>query len=381
MMRSLAKIPILENIPVLVRAPFNVPVANGKVADEFRIKQAQTTIKYLVERHARVILCSHIGRADTETLAPVYTALKKYVPGLAFSPEAVGPRARQAARDLAPGGALLLENLRRYPGEKKNDPAFAAELASLADVFVQDTFDVLHREHAAVVGVPELLPSYAGFLVEKEVTELTKALKPASPSLAIVSGAKFETKEPVLAALIKAYDRVFVGGAIANDFFKANGFPVGKSLVSGTDVTHLEPILKNPRLVLAVDTLVAPAGATRAKARVAALGDIRDDEAILDVGPETSALLDALAQKSKTILWNGPLGNYENGFVDGTDALARAIAGSHARSVVGGGDTIASIESLDIADRFTFISTGGGAMLEFLARGTLPGIRALGYVP
>ncbi|MBU6323499.1 MAG: phosphoglycerate kinase [Patescibacteria group bacterium] len=377
-MRSVTQIPVLENIPVLVRSPFNVPIANGAVANAFRLKEALPTIDYLTKHHARVILCSHIGRADTETLKPVYDALARYVPGLAFCPEAVGPAARKAARELSPGGVLLLENLRRYPGEKKNDPKFAAELAELADVFVQDTFDVLHREHAGVVGVPKLLPSYAGFLVEREVAELSKALTPASPSLAIISGAKFETKEPVLNKLITLYDTVFVGGAIANDFLKAKGYPVGKSLVSGTDAGHLKPLLENKRLTLAVDSLVAPAGGTRADARVAEIGDVKDGEAILDVGPKTSAMLADLVKRSKTVLWNGPLGNYENGFVDGTDALAEAIAGSGARSTIGGGDTVASIEKLGINDRFSFISTGGGAMLDFLAQGgVLPGLRAL----
>ncbi len=377
-MRTIREIPVLENIPVLVRSPFNVPIADGKVANTFRLREALPTIEYLAKRHARVILISHIGRADTETLRPVFDALRKMLPNLSFCPEAVGPLARKAARELAPGNVLLLENLRRYAGEKKNDPAFAAELASLADVFVQDTFDVLHREHAGVVGLPKLLPSYAGFLVEKEVTELSKALTPSSPSLAIVSGAKFETKEPVITKLVKTYDRIFVGGAIANDFLLARGYPVGKSLVSGTDTKHLAPLVANQRLVLTVDTIVAPAGGNRAQARVALLGDIRADEAILDAGPQTVAHLTELIRAAKTVLWNGPLGNYENGFDDATDAVARAMAESRAHTIVGGGDTIAAIEKLGLNDRFSFVSTGGGAMLDFLAKGTLPGIQALG---
>jgi len=376
-MRSVRDIKVLENIPVLLRTSLNVPVENGKVTNAFRLKSALPTIEYLRKHHARVILISHISGKGTETLLPMYEAMKQFVPGLTFCHSSTGKEARAAVRALSPGQVLMLENLRRNPGEEKNDAAFAKELASLADIFVQDSFDVCHRAHASVVGVPALLPSYAGFTVESEVLALTKALRPRRPSLAIIAGAKFSTKEPVLKKLLKTYDKVAVGGALANDFIHAEGFSVGASLVSNEGQAHIKTLLKNKRLVVPKDVVVAKRGEGREKARVAALSDIQADEMVLDVGPESWKELAALAQNAKSVLWNGPLGMYEHGFVDGTFALAKGAVRGKARTVVGGGDTIAALEVLGLESRFSFVSTGGGAMLDFIADGNLPGLQAL----
>ncbi len=376
-MRSVKKIRVLENIPVLVRTALNVPIKDGEVAGAFRLRRALPTIEYLRKRHARVILIGHIGDKGTETLEPVYRAMREMLPGLAFCPVTTGSQARKAVRDLEPGGVLMLENLRRDKGEAGNDAKFARALAELADVFVEDSFDVCHRPHASVVGVPALLPSYAGFLVEEEVKQLTKALKPKKPSLAIIGGAKFSTKEPVLRRLLANYDRVYVGGALANDLMQASGKPVGASLVSGADPKELKALLADRKLALPLDYSVAPAGSTAAQGRLARTDDVKENEAILDNGPESIAFLGERAKGSRTILWNGPLGNYENGFTEGTESLARAIAASGAHSIVGGGDTVAAIEKLKLSERFSFISTGGGAMLDFLAKGTLPGLEVL----
>ncbi len=376
-MRTVRDIRVLENIPVLVRAALNVPVQNGEVTGSFRLRRALPTIEYLRKRHARVILIGHLGDQGTETLEPVYRALIEMVPGIQFCPVTTGPRAREAVRALPPGGVLVLENLRRSPGEKRNAKEFAVALAELADIFVQDSFDVCHRAHASVVGVPELLPSYAGFLVEEEVRELSAALSPKKPSLAIVGGAKFSTKEPVLVRLLRSYDRVFVGGALANDFMQASARPVGRSLVSGANKAELKSLLGNRKLALPLDYVVAPAGKDRSFGRVTEIQDVHADEAILDNGPKTIAMLAERIDAARTILWNGPLGNYENGFTEGTEALATVIARSRAQAIVGGGDTVAAIEKLGISNQFAFISTGGGAMLDFLAKGTLPGIAAL----
>jgi phosphoglycerate kinase len=380
-MRTVRDIPRYENVPILVRCALNVPIENGRVTNDYRLRRALPTIQFLAERGARIILISHIGEAGTETLAPVAEALSKLLPRVSFFPETVGIRAREAVRDLVPGHILVLENLRRDRGEKMNDPAFAAELASLADAFVEDSFDTCHRLHASIVGVPKLLPSYAGLQLAEEVRELTEALKPATPSLAVIGGAKFSTKEAVLTTLLERYTQVFVGGALANDFLKASGQEVGKSLV-GDEAASVKALLGNPKLLLPIDSLVVAASVMgtpdmRRHARIAPNGGVRPDEVILDHGPATSALLASIAQKSKTILWNGPLGNYENGFVDATDAFAVAVAESSARSAVGGGDTVASIEGLGLLPKFSFVSTGGGAMLDFLAKGTLPGIEAI----
>ncbi|MFA6519322.1 MAG: phosphoglycerate kinase [Candidatus Paceibacterota bacterium] len=382
-MRTIRDIKVFENIPILVRAALNVPIENGNVVNDYRLRRAVPTIAYLQARGAKVILISHIGEQGTETLAPVAAALKGLVQGISFFPETVGERARAAIRELAPGQVLMLENLRRDKGETRNEPVFAKELAALADVFVEDSFDTCHRLHASIVGVPKLLPSYAGLLLEQEIEALSQALTPKHPALAVIGGAKFNTKEDVLSTLLKAYDHVFVGGALANDFLKASGQEVGASLVSNAEENAIKKLLANPKLVLPVDSIVIPSTAVgtmnaRAEARVASLGQVRPNEVILDHGPGTNTLLHNLAHKAKTILWNGPLGNYENGFIDATDSFARAVASSGAHSVVGGGDTVASIEGLGLLPRFSFVSTGGGAMLDFLAKGTLPGIDALG---
>lgn len=376
-MRTLHDIPRLENVSVLVRAALNVPIEGGRVVNTFRLRSALATIEFLRVHHARVILIGHLGDKGTESLRPVYEALTELVPGITFCESAIGAAARSAVRAMVPGDVLLLENLRRHTGEKENDPAFAAELASLADVFVNDSFDVCHRAHASVVGIPTLLPSYAGFQVEREVQELSKALRPKHPALAIIGGAKFSTKEPVLIALLKQYDHVFVGGALANDFMQALGKPVGSSLVSGADHAAIDAILGNKKLRLPIDYVVAPMGSERSEGHLSGVTVVSENEAILDNGPKTIELLGGLVKKAKTILWNGPLGNYEKGFTEATEALAVLIAQSNAHSIVGGGDTIAAIEKLGLDEHISFISTGGGAMLDFLSDGTLPGIDAL----
>jgi phosphoglycerate kinase len=376
-MKSVRDIKILQNIPVIVRAAMNEPVADGVVQDSFRLSRAVPTLQYLAERGARVVVISHIGEQGTETLAPVAKKLGELIKGVSFCAQTIGPLAREAVRTLAPGGVLVMENLRRNRGEVMNDLAFAKELAHLGDVFVEDSFDTCHRNHASIVTLPTLLPSYAGLELESEVRELTAALSPKSSSLAIIGGAKFSTKEPVLDALLKTYDKVFIGGALANDFLAAQGHPIGASLTSGVDAAKVNALLADHKLVLPLDSRVAKKGPkvpSAAEGRVASLDDVASDEMILDHGPATEALL---AGKSKQILWNGPLGEYEQGYTQATDALARAIAGSGAYSVIGGGDTITAIEALHILDKFSFVSIGGGAMLDFLSAGTLPGIAAL----
>lgn len=382
-MRPLTDIPKLENVPVLVRAALNVPIVNNSVANDYRLRRALPTIRALTERGARVVLIGHIGEKGTETLSPVADALKKLLPNVSFFGESIGESARAAVRDLLPGHVLVLENLRRHGGEKANDPAFAKELAQLADVFVQDSFDTCHRAHASMLGVPLLLPSYAGLLLEEEVRELSQARTPTHPSIAIIGGAKFGTKEPVLRALLAAYDHVFVGGALANDFLAVRGNAVGGSLVSGVPEETLQQLASNPKLILPVDARALRTDerddlAAYARSHIVPLAEgIAADEMILDQGPATDVILSEMVQRARTVLWNGPLGNYENGFMDGTRALARAIANTKTHSVVGGGDTVAAIEELGLLSRFSFVSTGGGAMLDFLAYGTLPGIDAL----
>ena len=322
-MKTVRDIKVLENVPVLVRAALNVPLTDGKVANTFRLRQALPTIEYLRKKHAKVILLGHIGDKGTETLAPVADALREFVPRLTFCSSTTGPEARAAIRNLGAGEVLMLENVRRNKGEVANDAEFAAELAELADIFVEDSFDVCHRAHASVVGVATLLPSYAGLLVEAEVKELSRALKPKRPALAIIGGAKFSTKKPVIAKLLKTYDQVFVGGALANDFLKAKGLPVEASLVSDVDPSAMSELLRNPKLVLPVDEVYAEPGQSVEKSKTGLLDGKAPFEAIFDEGPKTTALLERLVKNAKTILWNGPLGNYEHGYTSSTEMLAR----------------------------------------------------------
>jgi phosphoglycerate kinase len=266
----------------------------------------------------------------------------------------------------------LLENLRFDEGEKKNDPKFAKALASLGDIYVNDAFSVSHRSHASVVGIPALLPSYAGFQLEREVTNLSKAFSPSHPFLFILGGAKFDTKLPLLSKFIKIADWVFVGGALATDIFKAKGYEVGKSFVSEGDF-GLDEYKDNQNLLLPIDLV-------NQDKKIVKPENFGKEDSSMDCGPETITMLKEKINSAKMILWNGPLGVYEKGFRDGTLGLAKAIADNHGRgliSLVGGGDTVAAIAENNDDDKFTFVSTAGGAMLDFLANGTLPGIDVL----
>lgn len=368
---SIADVADLEGTYVLVRISLNVPVANGAVTNLFRIEQCMPTIKHLINKGARVILCSHIGRKEDESLLPVHQALQQFI-SVQFSPEVVGETTTRMRNELRNGEVLLLENVRRDPREVENDPAFAAELAALADVFVNDDFAASHRAHASLHAICKLLPSYAGLNFIHEHTELLKVMHPESPSLFILGGAKFETKMPLVEKYLDIYDHIFIGGALANDFFKAKGFEVGTSLVSEISLrdSHL---LSHPKILLPVDVTAVKNDVPR----VTEPNMVEKDESILDVGPKTIEMLTSFVKPAKTVLWNGPMGNYENGFKRETLACAELVAEAEAYTVVGGGDTVAAIESLHAEDRYSFLSTAGGAMLTFLEEGTLPALEAL----
>ncbi len=361
----------LEGKYVIVRASLNVPVADGRVANAFRLMQSLPTISYLQKQKARIILISHIGRDEKETLYPVFEALCSHI-DLKFSPEVTGETTTQLRNDLKDGEVLLLENVRRDPREAENDMDFARELASLGDIFVNDDFAASHRAHASLHAICTLLPSYAGLGFLHEYEELLKVMQPQSPSLFILGGAKVETKMPRVEKYLGIYDHIFIGGALANDFFKAKGYEVGLSLVSDVSLKD-SPLLSHPKIVLPLDVTVAADGASH----VAQPQGVQPSEAILDVGPATIESLAPYIRDAKTILWNGPMGNYEKGFQKETLDLAQAIARSDAYSVVGGGDTVAAIESLHAEDEYGFLSTAGGAMLTFLEEGTLSALEAL----
>lgn len=356
---------------VLLRASLNVPIENGVVQNQFRIARALATIEYLVAHGARVIIVAHIGRDETDTLAPVYDVLKESV-SLSWCPETIGEDVRTMRDALSDGDVLLLENLRAHPGERKNDPTFAQELADLADIYVNDAFAASHRAHASLVGVPQHLPSYFGCNFIREYQTLADAREPLQPALFILGGAKFETKIPLIPTYLSMYDHVFVGGALAHDIWKTKGYHIGRSLTSDIDLTEAS-FIDAENLLLPVDVTVQSPSYTR----VTTPDEIGEDEMILDAGPQTVEMLASYTASARTILWNGPLGDYEKGFATTTEQLADRIARAPGRSIVGGGDTIASIAERCLENRFGFLSTAGGAMLTFLAEGTLPAIDAV----
>lgn len=370
-LQSITTVTDLKGKRVLVRGNLNVPIADGQVVDAYRIEMLIPTIQFLRDAGAKVLLCGHLGRDKTATIEPVARYLQDYVPTVLVR-DVLSPSAEETIQYAAPGTVVLLENLRRYDGEEKNDPTFATRLASFADMFVQDDFSVCHREHASVVGVPKLLPSYAGMQLMQEITELSKAFSPEHPFLFILGGAKVETKMPLMEQFKDKADTLFIGGVLANDFFKAMGKEVGVSATS-EQKAPVELVAKGT-IVLPHDVVVQRNGT--GKRATVAYDAVLPKDAIYDAGKSSVTDLVGHIKKAKFILWNGPLGYCEQGFCDATVAVAEAIAKSNAYSVVGGGDTLAAIPD-DVQLQFSFVSTGGGAMLDYLAHGTLPGIQAL----
>lgn len=352
-MKNIKDVSVLKGIKVLVRLDFNVPIQKGLIVDDFRIRKSLPLIKYLIEKGAKLILISHIETKDNPTLEPIAKYLNKL--GIKCHFEKNYKKALNAKEDI-----ILLENLREYEGEKKNDKKFAKELASLADIYVNEAFPVSHREHASVCAITEFLPSYAGIQFAEEVRHLSSAFNPEHPFLFVLGGAKFETKLPLLQKFIGIADKIFVGGALANNFFKEQGKDIGDSMVSPENF-DLDKLFNTGKILLPIDSL-------------------KKGNAIMDAGMKTVELLKTEIDKAKYVLWNGPLGAYETGYRASTLELAQILADATENSVktiVGGGDTIATISELKLEDKFTFVSTGGGAMLDYLAKGTLPGIEAL----
>ena len=373
-MKFLKDIPVLNGVKVLVRVDFNVPIKNGLVVDDFRIRSAMPTIEYLCSKKAKVILLAHLEGNDGQnpSLEPAAVQLNKLGIETSFVKDMKNAHTT-IEEGMLDGQCVLLENLRFFEGEKKNDSKFAQELASLGDIYVNDAFSVSHRKHASIVGIPELLPSYAGLQFQSEIENLSKAFDPKHPFLFILGGAKFETKLPLLDKFLNIADMIFVGGALANDLVKAKGLEVGKSLVSSDPNLDLSKFVSNSKILMPLDII------TKNK-NVRLISEIGKDEAVADDGPKTLELLAEKINQAEFILWNGPLGMYENGFTGPTQDLAKMICNrtsAGATSILGGGDTLAAVATLGLAHKISFMSTGGGAMLDFLGEGTLPGIEAL----
>lgn len=352
-MKSIRDLENLDGIRVLVRLDLNVPVQNGVIVDDFRIRKSLPLIKYLQEKGAILILMSHIETIDNPTLKPISDYFNKI--GVKCFFEKNYKKVLNSEHKI-----ILLENLRNHEGEKQNDKKFAKELASLGDIYVNEAFSVSHRNHASVSAITEFITSYAGFQFEEEVKHLSSAFNPEHPFLFILGGAKFETKLPLLEKFVPIADKVFVGGALANNFFKEEGKDIGNSLVSPENF-DLQRFLNTKKILLPLDSLMK-------------------DKTIMDAGSKTVELLRKEIESAKYILWNGPLGAYEAGYRASTLQLAEILAEATSRgakTIVGGGDTLATIAELKLENGFTFVSTGGGAMLDYLAKGTLPGIDAL----
>lgn len=355
----------LHNKRILVRLDLNVPLdEQGQVyeAGADRIRRAWPTLHALQEAGAQIMILAHLGRDPQDSLAPIAHFMQIPLVPLLERPE------------LSQSNSLvMLENVRSDAREEVCDLNFAKQLASYADYYVNDAFSVSHRAHASVVGIPEFLPAYAGLQFQEEVTHLGYARNPESPSLLIMGGAKFETKLPVIQALLPQVDHIFIGGALANNFFKDMGYEVGTSLIDTT--AHVEVLMHNDKLLLPERVLVQNDHERNLEGAGKSISEVSPADRIVDViVPES---VQKVIQEARTIIWNGPMGNYENGFTQGTTQLAQLLAGSQAITIVGGGDSIALLEQLHLTDKIGFISTAGGAMLDFLAQGTLPGIEAL----
>lgn len=373
---------------LLVRVDFNVPIKDGQVSDDTRIRAALPTIQYLIEGGGAVILCSHLGRPKggpepKYSLAPAAARLAELLgQPVPLVPDCVGPVAENAAAEMTPGQVSLLENVRFHPEEEKNDPTFAQKMSVLADIYVNDAFGSAHRAHASTEGVAKFLPAVAGFLMEKEIEYLGQAVaNPPHPYIAILGGAKISDKIGVIENLLTKADRVLIGGGMANTFFKAQGIEIGDSLVEDASLETARKLLaqSGEKIILPVDAVLGDKFDANAQKQVVSLkAGVLAGWRILDVGPQTVVKFGAALKGAALVVWNGPMGVFEfPAFAEGTNGVAKTVAACGATTVVGGGDSVAAIEQAGLADKITHISTGGGASLEMLEGRTLPGLAAL----
>ena len=376
---------------VLVRADFNVPLdEQGQITDDTRIRASLPTLEYLVKEGARVILASHLGRPKGKvnpkySLAPVAKRLSELLgQAVPIAGDCVGDVAMEAVSKLQDGQVLLLENVRFHVEEEKNDPTFARDLAALAELFVNDAFGTAHRAHASTEGVTHYIPAVEGLLMQKEVEFMGNALaRPERPFVAIIGGAKVSDKIGVIENLLEKVDALIIGGGMANNFLKAQGLNVGKSLLEEEKVALAKQLIekakaKGVKLELPIDVVVALAFDAKAPHHTVVVSEIKDDEMALDIGAASADRFATLISTARTVIWNGPMGVFEmDAFAKGTERVAQAVANCNGITIVGGGDSVAAVKKMGVADQMTHISTGGGASLEFLEGKVLPGVAAL----
>jgi len=376
---------------VLVRVDFNVPMDSEKnITDDIRIKAALPTINYLIEHGAKVILVSHLGRPKGKfnpeySLKPVSERLSELLnKSVLMAKDVIGPDAKEKAKNLKDGEVLLLENVRFYPEEEKNDPEFAKELASLADIYVNDAFGTAHRAHASTAGVAKYLPAVSGFLIEKELKFLGDALdNPKRPFVAILGGAKVSDKIGVITNLLDKVDSLLIGGGMAYTFIKAKGYEIGKSLLEEDKLDLAKDLMekakeKGVNLMLPLDTAISKELKPGSYYQVVNIEEMPADQIGVDIGPKTIEAYSKIITEAMTVIWNGPMGVFEiPEFARGTEEIAMAMSQCKGTTIIGGGDSAAAVEQLGYADKVTHISTGGGASLEFLEGKTLPGIEVL----
>jgi phosphoglycerate kinase len=378
-------LPVARGARVLVRVDVNVPMRDGVIADDLRITTALPTIRALIDRHAVVVVAGHVGRPKGTpdphcSLAPVAARLGELLGSeVPLAPGVFGPQVEPLVASTPPGEVIVLENLRFHPGEEANDPGFAANLCQGYDAYVNEAFGASHRSHASIVGPPQVMPHAAGLLLQREVDVLSRLVTgDEHPFVAVLGGAKVSDKLMVIDALLQRCDAVLVGGAMAFTFLLARGFGVGGSLVQPDMVDECRRLLDTGRVRIPTDVVVAQAASSDAETRVVPAGAIPEGWMGLDIGPATAMAYEAAVERAACVLWNGPMGMFEvPPFDAGTRTVAEAVAAAPGFTVVGGGDSAAAIRQFGLADRVDHVSTGGGASLEFIEQGDLPGLEAL----